>query len=90
MAPRTIRNRGIVLTLALLASCKSLERMPPTPNLHRDGSGSKALASLPADLQRPEMDILYVTDRSEVARSERGPEYGYGRATSMSFGTATV
>jgi esterase/lipase superfamily enzyme len=36
------------------------------------------------------MEILYVTDRSEVSRSERGPEYGYGRATSMSYGTATV
>ena len=90
MALHTVRNRWFVLTLALLASCTSLERMPPTPNLHRDGSGSKVLAALPADLQRPEMDILYVTDRSEVRRSERGPEYGYGRATSMNFGTATV
>ena len=90
MALRTIRTRCFVLTLALLASCKSLERMPPTPNLHRDGSGSKTLAALPAEQQRPEMDILYVTDRSEVGRSERGPEYGYGRATSMNFGTATI
>lgn len=90
MALRTIRTRCFVLTLVLLASCTSLERMPPTPNLHRDGSGSKVLAALPADLQRPEMDILYVTDRSEIGRSKRGPEYGYGRATAMNFGTATV
>ena len=76
--------------MAALAACAKLERMPPTPNVLRDGSGSKALASLPAEQQQPEMEILYVTDRSEIRRSERGPEYGYGRATSMSFGTATV
>jgi esterase/lipase superfamily enzyme len=84
------RVGGCLVLVACLAACAKLERMPPTPNLHRDGSGSKALAALPAELQRPEMDILYVTDRSQVGRSDRGPEYGYGRATSMNFGTATV
>ena len=79
-----------LLALTGLVACAKLERMPPTPNVLRDGSGSKALAALPAEQQRPEMDILYVTDRSEIRRSQRGPEYGYGRATSMSFGTATV
>jgi esterase/lipase superfamily enzyme len=74
----------------LLAACNSLERMPPTPNLLRDGSGSRKLAELPANQQRPEMEILYVTDRSEVGRSDRGPEYGFGRATAMNFGVATV
>jgi esterase/lipase superfamily enzyme len=87
---RRLRFDGFALALAMVVGCTSVERMPPTPNVHRDGSGSRMLAALPVDQQRPEMDILYVTDRSEVGRSERGPEYGYGRATSMNFGTATV
>jgi esterase/lipase superfamily enzyme len=91
MDPSIAKRVGVgLLFVACLAACSKLERMPPTPNLHRDGSGSKVLAALPAELQRPEMDILYVTDRSQVGRSDRGPEYGYGRATSMNFGTATV
>ena len=73
-----------------LGGCASREKMPPTPNVLRDGSGSRRLAELPADQRTSQMEILYVTDRSEVGRSERGPEYGYGRATSMAFGTATV
>lgn len=84
------RSVPLVACFALAVACNSLERMPPTPNLSRDGSGSKALEALPAELQKPEMDIVYVTDRSEVGRSDRGPEYGFGRATAMAFGTATV
>jgi len=87
---RNLRTCGLALALAAVSACTNLERMPPTPNLHRDGSGSKVLAALPEDMQRPEMDILYVTDRSQVDLSDRGPEYGYGRATSMNFGTAIV
>jgi len=83
------REAGLLVVLAL-AACASRERLPPTPNVLRDGSGSRILSSLPAEQRKPEMDILYVTDRSEIGRSERGPEYGYGRATAMAFGTATV
>jgi esterase/lipase superfamily enzyme len=80
----------LALAALVLSACARLERMPPTPNLLRDGSGARVLATLPPEQQKPEMDILYVTDRSEVGRSARGPEYGFGRATSMSYGTATV
>jgi len=94
IAPTTVscslRAALLAACFTLIAACSSLERMPPTPNVSRDGSGSKALQALPADQQKPEMEILYVTDRSEMGRSERGPEYGYGRATAMAFGTATV
>jgi esterase/lipase superfamily enzyme len=84
------RVGACLLFVACVAGCANLERMPPTPNVLRDGSGSKVLASLAPEQQRPEMEILYVTDRSEIRRSERGPEYGFGRATSMSYGVATV
>jgi len=90
MIPGKPSFEGLALVLALLAGCTSLERMPPTPNVLRDGTGSRQLAELPPELRTTDMEILYVTDRSEVGRSERGPEYGYGRATAMAFGTATV
>jgi esterase/lipase superfamily enzyme len=74
----------------VVAACASREKLPPTPHVLRDGTGSQRLAELPPELRTTDMEILYVTDRSEVGRSERGPEYGYGRATAMAFGTATV
>ncbi|MBU3728103.1 MAG: alpha/beta hydrolase [Phycisphaerales bacterium] len=81
----------IAALLALTATaCSGVQRMPPTPNVLRDGSGSAKLSALSEPLRKPDMEILYVTDRSEVGRSERGPEYGYGRATALAFGTATV
>jgi esterase/lipase superfamily enzyme len=79
-----------MLAVAVLAACASRQKLPPTPNVLRDGTGSRQLAELPPELRTTDMEILYVTDRSEVGRSERGPEYGYGRATAMAFGTATV
>ena len=79
-----------ILGVLLSAACSSLERMPPTPNVSRDGSGSARLRELPPDLQTPEMEILYVTDRAKDADGERGPEYGFGRSVSLAYGTATV
>jgi esterase/lipase superfamily enzyme len=81
----------IAVLLALSATaCSEVQRMPPTPNVLRDGSGSTNLSALSEPLRKPDMEILYVTDRSEIGRSARGPDYGYGRATALSFGTATV
>ncbi len=86
--------RSAAILVAFLAvsatACSAVERMPPTPNVLRDGSGSAKLAALSEPLRKPDMEILYVTDRSEIGRSERGPEYGYGRAAALAFGTATV
>lgn len=82
--------RFSLLMMVAATACSSLERMPPTPNMLRDGSGSTRLAAVAPPLRKPEMEIIYVTDRSEIGRSARGPEYGYGRATAMAFGTATV
>jgi esterase/lipase superfamily enzyme len=86
---RPVAILAVVLALAATA-CSSVERMPPTPNVLRDGSGSAKLSALSEPLRTPDMGILYVTDRSEIGRSARGPEYGYGRAAALAFGTATV
>ena len=79
-----------ILGVILSAACSSLERMPPTPNVSRDGSGSARLRELPPDLQKPEMEILYVTDRAKDGDGVLGPEYGFGRSVSLAYGTATV
>lgn len=81
---------AVLLLPLLTAACSSMETLPPTPHLLRDGSGSAKLAALAEPLRKPEMEILYVTDRSEVGRSDRGPEYSFGRATALAFGSATV
>lgn len=74
----------------LLSGCSSLERMPPTPHINCDGSGSTRLREVDPSLQRPEIEILYVTDRVKEREGRRGPEYGFGRALQVEFGTATV
>ena len=82
-----------MLAVAILlasAACTPLERLPPTPNLSRDGSGSDRLRELDPSLQTPEIEILYVTDRSKDGVSRRGPRYGYGRALAIAYGTAEV
>ncbi|MGA0871321.1 MAG: alpha/beta hydrolase [Phycisphaerales bacterium] len=75
---------------ATFSACSTKERMPPTPNVLRDGSGSARLLELPPAMQRPEMEILYVTDRAKDRDGVLGPEYGFGRSMSLSYGTATV
>ena len=86
----TIARLLVVAILPALAACAPLERMPPTPNLSRDGSGADRLHALDPSLQTPEIEILYVTDRSREGVSRRGPRYGYGRALAIAYGTAEV
>lgn len=74
------------------AGCEGPTKLPVTPNVLRDGSGSKMLSEAPADCRTPEMKVLYVTDRAPFGQKKEGlmVQYGFERTPSVAMGEATV
>jgi esterase/lipase superfamily enzyme len=85
-----IKKVVLVLLVAVLAGCASGPTLPVTPNVNRNGAGSKYLQELPPEKHVPDMQIFYITDREQSAVSHRGAEYGYGRGNKVSYGLANV
>jgi esterase/lipase superfamily enzyme len=81
----------LVCVLLLSAGCgsHSFYQLMPTPNLYLNGHADP-FDSVPPVLQSGSAEILYVTDRTPKADSNRGKEYGYGRDRSLAFGTINV
>lgn len=79
---------GLIVSLALLsAGCGAT--LMPAPNL-LIGVAPGPFEGVPAALQTPYAEVLYLTDR---ARSEPGAgraRYGYERSPSLAYGTARV
>ncbi len=80
---------GFLLVGLVVAGCSTAKRLPVTPNLLADGSGTAVLSKLPPARQTPDMEILYVTDRNECGKPD-APAYGYSRAMSVYYGVANV
>jgi len=85
---------GRVLALALVAlvliGCEGPTILPVTPNVLRDGSGSRLLAQLPEDQHVVDIPIIYFTDRNREVGKDSLVRYGTHRSVFMSFGLATV
>jgi esterase/lipase superfamily enzyme len=60
----------------------------PTPNIDANGE-YKLFEDLAPELQTTTVDLLYVTDRAPEPR-DGGFRYGYGRSTSLAFGSCMV
>jgi esterase/lipase superfamily enzyme len=73
----------------VLAGCASQRPLMPTPSLYTRPGAMPVFADLPAEGQRPTLDLLYVTDR---ARSERDGDMPYTsqRSRSLAFGSVMV
>jgi esterase/lipase superfamily enzyme len=80
--------RAAPLLVLLMVGCGP-QFLVTTPNLLNEQASSRYFADCPADCRRPEMEVLYATDRS-VAEGTKGPVYGYGRSRRLAFGVATV
>jgi len=65
-------------------------RLPVTPNVLRDGSGTQLLAKIPEQNRKVEMPVLYITDRAKYGQNGDWPLYGFGRSSTVAYGTATV
>jgi esterase/lipase superfamily enzyme len=77
----------MLASIVPLAGCEGPTKLPVTPNVLRDGSGSQALAQLPPEERSVDIPVVYVTDRAAVS----GPaKYGVGRSHSLAYGMATV
>jgi len=85
---RAILVIGVAATL--LGGCGGSMKLSVTPNVLRDGSGSRMLESVAPENRQADMQILYATDRAPIGDSDAGPRYGVQRSPSMAFGEATV
>ena len=85
-------SRVLVLAFVVLSliGCEGPAILPVTPNVLRDGSGSKVLAQLPQDQHVADMPIIYFTDRNRIVGKGSAVRYGTHRSVFMSFGIATV
>jgi esterase/lipase superfamily enzyme len=80
----------IFVAVILLGGCGGPMKLSVTPNVLRDGSGSRMLEAVAPEHRRAEMQVLYATDRAPMGDSAAGPRYGVQRSPSMAFGEATV
>lgn len=61
----------------------------PAPNLLL-GVTPGPFDAVPAPLQTPHADVIYLTDRAREDDGSGRPRYGYGRSPSLAYGTAQV
>jgi esterase/lipase superfamily enzyme len=91
--PRTC-VRGVRLAACaaatLLTGCATERSLMPTPLLYQDLSPRIFLRELPPERQRPDIDLLYITDRAPETAPDAGLPYGQERSRSLAFGSTTV
>lgn len=75
--------------IVLLTSGCSRRYLVQTPNLLHDQDPKVAYAACPDIFRKPEMEILYATDRADVA-GKTTLTYGSGRSSRLAFGVARV
>jgi esterase/lipase superfamily enzyme len=82
---------GCLIALGILASagCANNRAMMPTPELYTGSAARPLFIGLPADEQRPQLDVLFITDRAEETDAQ-GLHFTADRGRSLVFGTATV
>lgn len=77
---------GLVL---LLTGCAGPRLMMPTPHVHADAERD-FFGDLAAPFKSTEVRLFYVTDRTPDQDEDGNLRYGYGRSTSLAFGTTVV
>lgn len=89
MTTRSRRAPLLGLLLFLAAGCSSVHPLVGTPTLYSANHPYPA-TEIPASLQTPTANILYVTDRQQIPAKEGRIDYDAGRSRSTAFGTVTV
>ncbi len=77
---------GLLVALAALTGCGG-RQLVGTPNLLLNQDPQSAFAACPDCCRRPDMEVLYATDR---APTEDGTAYGPARSRNLAFGVARV
>lgn len=78
-----------LLAIGVLGGCASGRPLMPTPVLYL-AKAFPPFRAVPPQLQRSEVDVLYVTDRVPQTDDTGAPSYGIGRSPSVAFGSAVV
>ncbi len=82
---------AFVLILSHLAGCASTARsLMPTPDLYHERPVKALFRDIPRERRRPEVELLYITDRMAEKNPDTELPYGEKRARSLAFGTAVV
>ncbi len=72
--------------LLFLTACTAPMALMPTPNAYIQKEYSED--NVPASLRKPNMELIYVTDRALSPKA--GEKYSSGRSASMAYGVAEV
>ncbi len=86
-------QRGIaasVLAMLLLGACSTERSLMPTPLLYQDLKPNIFFRDIPPERQRPDVDLLYITDRATETDPDAELPYGQERSSSVAFGTTVV
>lgn len=84
------RNFGmVVIGLVVLWGCSGPRVMMPTPNEYLTEDGQH-YEDLNPELQSSEVRLFYITDRAPEKDQKGNLRYGYGRSSSVAFGTTVV
>ena len=81
---------AVLAAVALLGGCASNFPLMPTPAVYVGEQAKPLFTDIPADRQKPPIDLLYVTDRAPKAKPEEKLPYSAERSRSMAFGSVTV
>ena len=86
-----VRNFGVIVVgMVVLWGCGTGPRqMMPTPNVYLTDEGQH-YQDLNPELQSSEVRLFYITDRTPEQDEQGNLRYGYGRSSSVAFGTAVV
>ncbi len=85
------RIAALLVIGLVLAGCATTPRqLMPTPVLYREPNGQVLFDRLVAEQQRPEVDLLYITNRAAEENPENSLPYGQTRRKGMVFGSSVV
>ena len=85
---RCMRLAAVILSL-LIWGCGGARLMMPTPNVHLNPE-SDLFQGLNEELKSTEVQLFYITDRMPEKTDKGLLSYGYGRSSSLAFGTTLV
>jgi esterase/lipase superfamily enzyme len=77
-------------SVLLLSACSSQRALMPVPNVYQGENAKELFTALPESLRSNEVELFYVTDRMPEKDENGDLAYGYGRSTSLAFGTARI
>ena len=76
--------------VGLLTACSTERSLMPTPLLYQDLAQQLFSDDLPPERRRPDVDLLYITDRAPETDPTAPLPYGQARSRALAFGSTSV